>query len=44
MRNVIKPNLKFGVKFLLLSMAAVATFELIKSLVIIGRRKLARPA
>ena len=38
------PKIKFGVKFLLLSMAAVATFELIKSLVIIGRRKLARPA
>ena len=36
------PKIKFGVKFLLLSMAAVATFELIKSLVIIGRRKLAR--
>jgi hypothetical protein len=38
------PKIKFGVKFLLLSMAAVATFELIKSLVIIGRRKLARPS
>jgi hypothetical protein len=36
------PKIKFGVKFLLLSMAAVATFELIKSLVIIGRRKFAR--
>ena len=36
------PKIKFGVKFLLLSMAAVATFDLIKNLVIIGRRKLAR--
>ena len=38
------PKIKFGLKFLLLFIALMITVDLIKNLVIIGRRKLARPA
>ena len=36
------PKIKFGVKFLLLFIAVMVTVDLIKNLVIIGRRKLVR--
>jgi hypothetical protein len=36
------PKIKFGVKFALLFIALMITIDLIKNLVIIGRRKLAR--
>ncbi len=38
------PKIKFGVKFLLLFIAVMVTVDLIKNLVIIGRRKLAKSA
>lgn len=44
MRNNIKPSLKFGLKFLLLFIAVMVTIDLIKNLVLIGRRKLVRPS
>ena len=38
------PKIKFGLKFLLLFIAVMVTIDLIKNLVIIGRRKLAKSA
>jgi len=40
----ILPKIRFGVKFLLLFIAVMVTIDLVKNLVIIGRRKLAKNA
>lgn len=38
------PKIKFGVKFALLFIALMITIDLVKNLVVIGRRKLVRPS
>ena len=38
----ILPKIKFGLKLLLLFIAVMVTIDMIKNLVVIGRRKLAR--